>query len=142
MHQLLLAGAVLKPRLIEPVFRALGTLQFVQQDFKISLGDNKFFDMIVNWIILLANILGNNFSPAWHESTKAHGNQKCSLCEIIWEILAEIENQVRHSVAAIDLLDFLHNICLDNSEGVHHVDRGRICSFSFVSTIVPSRFKS
>lgn len=60
-----LTVTVLKPPLIFPMRWILDALQFVQQDFEIIRGDNKFPDVIVNRVVPLANIFSDRqFSSA------------------------------------------------------------------------------
>ena len=92
------------------MLRVLDTLLLVQKDFDISRGDNKFFDVVIYRVIVLANVLGDDQLPGSVVVGQTLRNQKSPMGETLREVLAEIENQLFRRAAAIGLSDFLHNV--------------------------------
>ena len=58
-----LTGFFLEPALIKFMLRVLNALQFVQKNLEVSRGDNKLFDVVIHWVVVLANVLGDGQFP-------------------------------------------------------------------------------
>ena len=83
------------------MLRVLNTLQFFQKKLQIGLCNYKLPDAVFHRIVVFTDvIIYDKFFGAVVVS-KALRNQKRPLCEFVWEVLAEIENQVRRRTAAI-----------------------------------------
>lgn len=68
--------------LIHFVFRLLNALQFVQKDFESDQGDNKLFNVVANWIVLLTNIFGDDQFSGAEVVIKALSDQERPLREL------------------------------------------------------------
>ena len=73
-------------------------------------GNNKFFDMMVNRVAVLPNILGDDQLSGAVVVSQTLRKQECPVGEVLRKTLAKIENQFRRRAAAIGLSDFLHNV--------------------------------
>ena len=129
MRQPPLAGIITNPALVYLVLRVLDALQLVQKNFQISRGDNKLFDIMVNWVAILTNILGDNQPPGAVAIGQTLRNQECPMGEIPRKVLAEIENQILRGAATIGLSDFLHNVRCYHVKSLRHIENSKVRRF-------------
>ena len=91
--------------------------------------DYKLLDSVFNRIVVFADVIIYDKIPCAAVIGKALRNRNCPLCEVVREVLVEIENQALRRTATISQPDFFHNIRLDNFEGVCHIKSGKIRRF-------------
>ena len=66
--------------------------QFGQKKHQISLRDNKLFDMVVQRVVVLAKALSDGRFSGAVIAGQTLRNQERPMGEILWKVLAEIEN--------------------------------------------------
>lgn len=101
MRQPLFVVAILKPGLIHLMLRVLDLPKFFQKKPQVSIRNANFLDVVLNRIVVLANILGDGQLPGTVVVCQTLRDQERPLREIPRKVLAEVENQILHRAAAI-----------------------------------------
>ena len=107
----------------------LDALWFFQKQLQVDLCDYRLLDVVFNWIIAFTDIIIYDKLPCAVVVVNALRNQKRLLCEIVREVFAEKDNQLRRGAAAIGLPDFFHNVRLNNFKRVCHLKSGKVQRF-------------
>ena len=95
----------------------------------IGLCDYKLSDAMFSRVAVFTGVIIYDKLPRAVVVGKVLRDQKRPLYEIAWEVLAEIENQIRRRAAAIGLPDFFHNVRLDNFACICHIESGKARRF-------------